>query len=250
MQREMAAFRGHAYLVAPAVAGCRVPPAKGFGLLRAVVHLAHPGAVVIEVGVGTLGGQGLDQLVFGGGHTLDGLERFQVLRSHRGDDADGRMHQTAHLLDVAHVPRPHLPHKHLMRGGQLLPDGAGDAHGGIEAGGRDERGIFLAQDRAQNMLDRRFAVAARDADANQPGVGKQLLPGVAEVAFADRLFNRPGQEPAQGHHQRKRQRPQRGQHRPGRGGTQRADARHHQKKDRIQPLDASGEHKFLFGAAG
>ena len=141
---KAATLRGYAHLIAPAVADVRVPATEGLGLLCAVVHLAHPGAVVIEIGVGTLRGQGLDQLILGGGHPFDGLECLQMLRTHRGNDADGGMHQPTHLPDIADMPRPHFSHEDLMGRQELFPDGAGDAHGGIEAGGGNQRRVLLA----------------------------------------------------------------------------------------------------------
>lgn len=125
MQHESASLRGYAHLVTPAITGGGVPAAKRLGLLRTVVHLPYIGAVVIEIGVGPLRWQGLDQLVLGGCNAFNGFEGFQVLRSHRGNDADGGMYQPAHLLDVPHMPRAHFPHKHLMGGRELLPDGTG-----------------------------------------------------------------------------------------------------------------------------
>ena len=80
-------------------------------------------------------GAGASVPLLGFGNTLDRLESFQMLRSNRRNTADGRMHQTAHLLDIAHMAGTHLPHKDLITGSQLFPNGTGHTHGRIKAGG-------------------------------------------------------------------------------------------------------------------
>ena len=48
-------------------------------------------------------GAGASVPLLGFGNTLDRLESFQMLRPNRRNNADGGMHQTAHLLDIAHM---------------------------------------------------------------------------------------------------------------------------------------------------
>ena len=116
----------------------------------------------------------------------------------------------------------------------------------------DQRRILFAQDGTQNMLNRRFAITASDADADQSVVGQQLAAGIAEITLADGLFDRPRKQTRQRHNQRQEQRPRHKQvHRSIKLSKQPADEQHYDGVNNIQALHASRNNELflrIFGA--
>ena len=109
------------------------------------------------------GGQRAEHLALALRDAGEAAESFQVRRARVGHDADGRLRETREVRDLADVIRAHLDDGVAMLGRQLQQH---QRHADVivEIAARDQRLALARQDRADQLLRGRLAVAAGDAD--------------------------------------------------------------------------------------
>ena len=204
MQDESAAHRGNRHIRCPHVRVRAVmQAAEALFFLRAVIEFTADCAVIREKAA-AIRRNSVHQFIFRIFDVLQGMEGVQMLRADARQHAVTRMHQSTQFLDIPDVPCAHFRHKHLRRRRQALTDDFRHAHRRIEAARGNQRLILLLQNRAENELDARLAVAAGNADFDDVRARRQFLLRVAEIHFAHKLFNRPRQQSAQRHPERQK----------------------------------------------
>ena len=177
----------------------------------------HPAAVPAHVPVqqtlvrrhdGRAVGELLDQLGLGGGHVFDGADQLEVHRGDVGDDAHVRQRHPGQLADLPGAAHGHLHDGDLGVGLDLEQrERHADLVVQIGAGGHGARD--RPQQRRQDVLGRRLAGAAGDADdldagAAADGAG-QLLEGAQAVVDDDARRGRRQRRRGLGaHHDRRR----------------------------------------------
>ncbi len=107
---------------------------------RAAEHLA-PGEILRQrlqpriIDVEHRGVRTLEDLCLGPGDGVHGAKAFQVNRAHCGDHPNLGRDPSAQAGDLPRTVRAHLGHEDLGTGGEVLVDGARQAHHVVEAGG-------------------------------------------------------------------------------------------------------------------
>ncbi len=201
-QHERGAGGRYLHILRPHFAA--FPAHQTLGLFRLFIQPCHDAVIVQKHGIAVFR-QCFNQFILGFFNTLNGAEGVQMLGPHRRQNADFRVHQIAKLLDFPHMAGAHFANEHLMGGLQPLPDDPGHTHGGIEGGRRAQHIILLRKNGVQHKFGAGFAVAAGNADADEPLVLKQLLFRILKIHPENHLLDGQSQHGRQRHHQGQQQ---------------------------------------------
>ena len=185
---EVAALIGYAHVLGPYVAALTVD--DGFGHMGGFGVQIGAHAAVIAEGGKAVRRQGADKIILGVDDVFHRFEGIQMLWPHGYQHADGGVDKVSQLLDILAVARAHFSQENLMRGLQPFADDAGKPHGGVETGRGGEHIVLLRKQGVEDDLDAGFAIAARDADADQILLRIQLALRVAHIHALNALFKR------------------------------------------------------------
>ena len=122
-----------------------------------------------------------EHLALAPGDAFDVAEAFEVRLACVDHQADRRLGDRGQVRDFAQVVRAHLDDGATMRG---FEPAQRERHADVvvEVALRHETRTEVGQDRAGHFLDRRLAVAARDADHD---AGERAAPGIRECGQTD-----------------------------------------------------------------